>query len=186
MEDYKEIIKKIEPKLEEALSHLKEELAKVRTDRATPSLVDHVTVECFDQRLPLKQLAAVSCPERRQIVIEPWDKSYLKDILRAIEKASPDLSCLPEEKLIRVTIPPLTEEYRKKLIRNVSEIKEKSRVRVKHNREEVWKEIQEKERAGEITEDDKFRAKDELQKMIDNYNHQIEEVAKKKEKEIME
>ncbi len=184
MSEYKKIIEKAKPEMDKTISYLGEELKKIRADRATPSLVEDIVVDCFDQRLPLKQLAAISCPEQRQILIQPWDKNYTKDIIVALQKAEAELSPMVEGDSIRITLPPLTEEYRQKLLHLLSGKKEEARVSLKRAREEAWKEIQEKTKAGEIGEDDKFRGKDELQKVVDEYNEKIEGLIKKREEEI--
>ncbi len=181
---YKETIDKVKPEMEKKVSHLQDELKKVRADRATPSLVEDIVIDCFNQRLPLKQLAAISCPEQRQILIQPWDRSYTKDIIVALQKAESELSPMVDKESIRITLPPLTEEYRIGLLRLLSGKKEDARVAVKRVREEVWRKIQDDERAGEITEDDKFKAKDELQKIVDEYNKKIDELVAKREVEI--
>lgn len=184
MSEYQKIIEKVKPGMEKTINHLSEELKKIRADRATPSLVEDIVVDCFNQRLPLKQLAAISCPEQRQILVQPWDKSYMKDIIVALQKSEAGLSPTIEENAIRIILPPLTEEYRKDLLRILSGKKEDARVSLKRVREDAWKEVQEKEHSGEITEDEKFKAKEELQKIIDDYNKQVEEIITKREKEI--
>lgn len=186
MTEYKEIIQKIKPEMDKVIEHFVVQLKKIRADRATPSLVEDIVVDCFDQRLPLKQLAAISCPEQRQILIQPWDKTYLKNILNALQKAESELSPMVEGDSIRIILPPLTEEYRNSLLKILSGKKEEARVSLKRIREEAWKEIQEKLQKGEITEDEKFRGKDELQKIIDEYNEKVEEMIKKRENEIRE
>jgi len=184
MTEYKKIIDNIKPEMDKTVEHFTEELKKIRADRATPSLVEDIVVDCFDQRLPLKQLAAISCPEQRQILIQPWDRSYTKDIIVALQKSESKLSPMIEESSIRIILPPLTEEYRRDLLKLLSAKKEEARVSLKNIREGAWKEIQEKTREGEITEDDKFRAKEELQKVLDDYNKKVEEMIEKRENEI--
>jgi len=184
MAEYKKIIEKVDPEMEKAINHLSEELKKVRADRATPSLVEDIVVDCFDQRLPLKQLAAISCPEQRQLLIQPWDKNYTKDIIIALQKAESELSPMVEGNSIRIILPPLTEEYRKNLLKILSDKKENARVVLKRIREDIWNEVQAKTRSGEITEDEKFKAKDELQKKIDTYNQKAEDLIRKREEEI--
>jgi len=187
MINYKEIIEKIKPELEKVLSFFEGELMKIRTGRASPSLVEDIVVECFGEKFPLKQLAAISLPDPRQIVIQPWDKSYIEAIEKAIfQQKSLGLSPVVDKDVIRISLPSLTEEYKKNLLRLLSEKKENARQTIRRWREEAWDEIQEKERIGEIREDDKFRAKEELQELIDKYNKKIEEMAERKEKEIME
>lgn len=181
---YKKYIKKAKPEMEKSLDYLKKELDKIRADRATPSLVEDIVVDAFDQRMPLKQLAAISCPEERQIVIEPWNKDYIKSIVNAINKANSELNPMPQGGLIRVNLPPMTKEYRQRLIKKLSDIRENARVSVKRAREEAWKEVQEAEKEGEITEDDKFRGKDDLQDLVDEYNGKIDELIEKKKEKI--
>ncbi len=184
MSEYKNIIQKIKPEMQERVDYLKSELSRIRADRATPSLVENIMIVSFGQNIPLKQLAAISCPGQRQIVIQPWDKSYIKDILNALQKAESEFSPLPENDLIRINLPPLTEEYRNKLLKNLSEKRENARVELKRVREKALKEIQDKAKNGEITEDDKFRAKDELQKVLDDYNKEVDEAVESREKDI--
>jgi ribosome recycling factor len=186
MNSYQEIINKIRPELDKTISFLDRELAKIRTGRANPSLVEDVICDCFGQKFPLKQLAAISTPEPKQILIQPWDKSYMEGIVSALEKTGVGANPIVDKDVIRITLPPLTEEYRKNLLRILSEKQEEARKTMRRWREEAWKEIQEGEKAGEIREDDKFRAKDELQKLIDEYNEKIEKIGEGKKKEITE
>jgi len=181
---YKEIIDKIKLELDKVIDFLERELAKIRTSGASISLIEDVTVDCFGQKMPLKQLAAISLPEPRQILIQPWDSSYIESIQKAIERANLGISPVVDKDLIRLTLPPLSEEYRQNLIRILSEKKENARKTIRHWREEIWKEIQEKARAGEISEDDKYKGKDKLQELIDEYNEKIEEKIEKKRREI--
>ena len=182
--NYKEIINKIKPELDRAISFLERELAKVRTSRATPALVEDVVCECFGQKFPLKQLAAISCPESKQILIQPWDKSYVEGIVQALEKTGVGASPVVDKDVIRINLPPLSEEYRKNLLRIISEKQEEARRTIRRWRDEAWDEIQEKTREGKIREDDKFRGKDELQKLVDEYNEKIEKMGEGKRKEI--
>jgi len=172
--------------MDKVIEYFTGELKKIRADRATPSLVEDIVVDCFDQKLPLKQLAAISCPEQRQILIQPWDKSYTKDIIAALQKAESELSPRVEGDAIRIILPPLTSEYRQGLLKMLSGKKEDARVRLKKIREDAWKEIQDKEHEGEVTEDEKYRAKDELQEIVDEYNKKVEEMIEKREEEVKE
>jgi len=182
--NYKDIISKIKPELDKAISFLERELLKIRTGRATPALVEDIEVECFGQKFLLKQLAAISCPEPRQILIQPWDQSYLEGILKALEKtATPSVV---DKNLIKINLPPLSEEFRKDLLRLISEKKEKARQTIRRWREEAWRAIQEGFREGKIREDEKYKGKDELQDLVDEYNKKIEELGERKKKEILE
>ena len=184
MNSHKEIIENIKPELDKVIAFLDRELQKIRTGRASPSLVEDVVVECFGQTFPLKQLAAISTPEPRQILIQPWDKSYIEGIVKALEKTGVGANPIVDKEVIRLSLPPLSEEYRKDLMRLISEKQEQARQTIRRWREAAWDEIQEKYREGEIREDDKFRAKDELQDLVDEYNEKIEEIGERKKKEI--
>lgn len=182
---YQEIINKIKPETEKTISFFEGELAKIRTGRATPSLVEDIIVNCFNQELPLKQLSAISISGPREILIQPWDSSYIEGIVTALIKAGLGISPIVDKNVVRIILPSLNEEYRKNLLKIVSDKQEEIRITIRRWREEAWKEIQEKTREGKIREDDKFRAKDELQKIIDKYNEKIEQIGEKKKREIM-
>ncbi len=182
---YQEIINKLKPGFNRTIDYLKNELAGLQVGRATPSLIEDLKVECYNQRMPLKQLAAIQTPEPRSILVRPWDKNILRDIAKAISQSKLRLSPIIEEEFIRLKIPPLSEERRRELTKILQEKLEECRISVRRQREEVWREIQDLEQAGKISEDDKFKAKSELQKVIDEYNKKIEEMGKKKEEEIM-
>lgn len=182
---YQDIIKKIKPGLEDALAHFKEELASVRTGRATPALIETVEVEAYGSRSSLKQLAAITVPEPRVLLVQPWDQNIVKEIEKAIIASRSGLSVAVAGEQVRVNIPSLTEESRKELVKNMRQKTEAAKTAVRNLRERAWKEIQEGERAGLVRQDDKFRGKEELQKLIDEYNKKIEDMAGVKEKEIL-
>lgn len=182
--NYKDIINKIKPELDKVIGFLERELAKIRTGRASPSLVEDIVCECFGQKFPLKQLATISIPEPKQILLQPWDKSCIEGIILALEKTGIGSNPIVDKDVIRINLPPLSEEYRKNLLRFLSEKQEEARKTIRRWREEAWDEIQEKFREGKIREDDKYRAKNELQDLIDEYNEKIEEIGERKKKEI--
>lgn len=184
--DYKEIIAKIKPELDRVLNFFDKELQKVRASKASPSLVEDIEVECFDQKFPLKQLAVISIPEPRQISIQPWDNSYIEGIVRALERTGIGASPVVDKNSIRLHLPSLSKEFREDLIHLISQKQEQARQTIRKWREESWREIQDKSREGKIREDDKFKGKDELQKLVDEYNKKIEEAGEKKKKEIIE
>ncbi len=183
---YKEIIEKTKPEMEKAVDFLEKEVSKIRTGRASPSLVEDMIIDCFGQKFPLKQLAAISSPEPKTVVIQPWDRSYIEGIEKSLSLSSLGISPVVDKDIIRITLPPLTEEYRKNLLKIISEKKEDTHKTIRHFREKAWQEIQEGFKTGEIREDDKFRAKDDLQKAVDEFNKKTAEICEKKEKEIME
>ena len=181
---YKEIINKIRPEMEKVVAFLEGELSKIRTGRANPSLVEDVVVDCFGQKFPLKQLAAISTPEPKQILIQPWDKSYIEGIVSALSKTGVGSNPVVDREAIRINLPPMTEEYKKDLFRLISEKQEQARQSIRRWREQAWEEIQEQFKAGKVRGDDKFKAKEELQELVDECSKKIEDLGEKKKKEI--
>ncbi len=183
---YKKIIEGIQPELEKVVDFFQGEMRRIRSGKANPSLVEDIMVEAFGARTPLKQLAAISCPEPRQILIQPWSKEYLESIERALSKEDLGTSPTVDGQVIRVNLPSLTTEFRKKLLTQIARKTEEAHQTIRRWRDEAWKEIQDKTREGDISEDDKFRGKEALQKMIDDFSAQLEEIRERKEKEIKE
>ena len=182
---YKKLIDNLKIDFNKTIEYLKSELGSLQAGRATPNLIENLKVDCYGQELPINQLAAISAPEPRLIIIKPWDKEIINNINSAIRDSKLGLNPIAEEEFIRVNIPALNEERRKELVKIVQEKTEECRISVRRNRENIWKEIQTMEQSKEISEDDKFKAKDELQKVVDEYNKKIEEISKSKEEEIM-
>lgn len=172
-------------KLTEVEDWLGREYLSIRTGKATPAVLDSVMVESYGTRTPLKHVAAIGIEDARTVRITPWDKSQLGAIQSAIEAANIGLSVSPDSSGLRAIFPMLTEERRKMLIKLTGEKLEDARISVRKEREKVWEEIQEQEKAGEMSEDDKFKAKDDLQKMIDEANGKLEALSQRKETEIM-
>ncbi len=185
MQTYKEIIEKIKPELEKVIKFFEGELQKLRTSRASPSLIEDIEVNCFGSKFPLKQLGAISCSQSNQIVIQPWDKSYLEPIEKAIAQSGLGMSAVVDKNIIRLNLPLLTEEYRQSLIKNLNEKAEQARRTIRHWREIAWDGLQESFREKKITEDEKFRGKDELQKLIDQQNDSIKKLVERKKQEII-
>ena len=183
---YKEILQRTQPEIDKVIIFLEREFSKIRTGRANPSLVEDVVVDCFGEKFPLKQLAAISVPEPKQIVIQPWDKSYTEGIVAALEKTGVGANPVVDRDSIRINLPALNEDYRKELQRVISEKQEEARKTIRHWREKAWEEIQEKSKLGEIREDDKFRAKEDLQKIVDESNKKIEDLGERKKQEVIE
>ncbi|MFZ2187881.1 MAG: ribosome recycling factor [Candidatus Moraniibacteriota bacterium] len=168
-----------------AVEHFASEAAKIRTGRANPGLVEGLIVDYYGTKTPLKQIASIAIPEARQIVIQPWDKGSLVQIEAAIRESDLGLNPGNDGLAIRIILPSLTEDRRRDLVKALNSRAEESRIAIRTIREGIWKDIQDKERAGEISEDDKFLGKDELQKVVDDYNQKLEAVRKKKEEEIL-
>ncbi len=182
---HKQIIESKKSDLEKAVEHLETEVGKLRTGRANPAIVESLMVDYYGTKTPLKQVASINVPEPRLIVIQPWDADSLVSIEAAIKDSDLGINPNNDGQVVRLNVPPLTEERRTDLVKILNQKAEESRVSVRNAREEAWKEIQDMEKEGKISEDDKFRGKDELQKITDEYNNKVEEIRDKKEKEIM-
>ncbi|MFH1451396.1 MAG: ribosome recycling factor [bacterium] len=183
---YKEIIAKIKPEIDKTIFHLREELEKIRTSRPSVSLIEDLQVDYYDVKTPLKNLAAISVSGPRTIIIQPWDRSILLSIEKTIIGLSMGINPTVEKDVIRLNFPSLSEEYRKELLKILNTKTEEARLTVRHWREDAWRRIQEEFRQGTIREDDKFKAKDDLQKLVDDYVAKIEEMAERKKQEIGE
>ena len=176
-------------KLKEELKKVEEwlgrEYAGLHTGRAMPAILDGVTVESYGQMLPVKNLASVSGEDPKTLRVTPWDKSQIKAIEKAITVANLGLSVTADEQGLRVIFPQLTTERRTQMVKLAKDKLEDARIKIRGAREAVWNEVQKNEREGKIPEDEKFRAKDELQKIVDGGNKKLEEIFNKKEHEIM-
>lgn len=180
-----ELFSERKPAFEKVIEHFVEEAAKLRTGRAHPGLVENIMVDYYGNKTPLKQLATITIPEGRQIVIQPWDKNALGEVETALRNSELNLNPSNDGSLIRLTLPALTEESRETLVKTLNQKAEASRISIRNIREEIWQEIQKRAETGRLSEDDKFRGKDELQKVVDEYNKKIESLREKKEKEIL-
>ena len=173
-------------KMEKAVEALKKELAAVRTGRANPGLVEHIQVEYYGTITPLNQMSGISVPEARLIVINPWDKHALSAIEKALLKANLGLTPSNDGKVIRLTIPQLTEERRKELVKLVGKRVEEGRVKIRNARRDAIEEMRSLEKSKQISEDDLKRGQDQIQKLTDGYIAQIADIAKNKEAELMQ
>lgn len=176
----------VKNKTAEIANWLRTELSGVRTGRATPALLDGVTVNVYGSRTPLKQLGAMSVEDARTVRVNVWDQNQLKEIESAIAAANLGVSVNADDAGLRIIFPELTSESRQKLIKVVRAKLEEAKVKVRQARDRFWHVIQEEERGGKISEDEKFRRKDELQKIIDRGNEELDTIAAKKEKEILQ
>jgi ribosome recycling factor len=172
--------------MEGAVESFRRELASVRTGRASVGLLEGITVEYYGAPTPLKQVAALSVPESRLIVIQPWEPRLIADIERAIMKSDLGLTPTNDGKVIRVPVPPLTEERRKELVRLVRKKAEEARVAVRNIRRDVNETLKRMEKQEHISQDETKRALEEVQKLTDEYIKKIDEILQRKEKEIME
>jgi ribosome recycling factor len=182
----KEALKEAEMRMKASVQALEDDLSGIRTGRATPALVDRLTVEYYGTPTPLRQLATFSVPEPRQIMIKPFDPSSIKDIERAILASDLGLTPGNDGKAIRLNLPPLTEDRRKELVRVVQGRVEEGRVALRNIRRDTIKDMREFENEKLISEDDLKRGEDDMQKLIDEYVEKMNEVGKTKEEEILE
>jgi len=182
--DYQKILDQIKNDLDKFKKNFREQLLEIRAGKLSPSLIEDVKVNCFGSMTPLKSLGAISTPSQKEIMIQLWDKSYVEGVVKAIEKKGMGLSIKAEEDKIYLTSPPLTEESKKNLSRVLNKKKEEIFQKIRHLRDNVWKEIQEREQSGEITEDDKYKAKDKLEEIVREGRKEIEEMAENKRREI--
>jgi len=167
------------------IDHFKNETEKLKAGRATPALVEDILIESYGVKTPLKQVGSISVPEPSLLVIEPWDKTLLKEIEKALSQSNLDLSISISETAVRGKISPLTEDKRKQIIKLLNDKKEESKVSLRQIRDKVRKEIEQNEKDKEISEDDKFNYQKELDEIIKNKTQEIEDFSKKKEEEIM-
>ncbi len=165
---------------------LKKEYAGIRTSRAMPSILDGIMVNTYGSFMPINQLAAISVEDSKTLRITPWDKDIAKDIDKSIRESNLGLSVALDAVGLRVSFPELTSERRTMLSKLTKEKLEEARIAMRTEREKSQSSIDRKEKDGSISEDDKFRLKNELQKLVEETNHKLEELALKKEKEISE
>ncbi len=181
-----EICRETETKMEKPIEALKRELAAVRTGRASVSLLDHVRVNYYGTLTPLRQLATISVPETRLIVIQPWDKSLIDVIEKSILKSDLGLTPSNDGKFIRLVIPPLTEERRRELVKVVRKMAEEGKVAIRSLRREANEKLKKLENEGSISEDDEKKTEDRIQKITDKYIEMVDNILKIKEEEIMQ
>jgi len=180
-----EFLEIYKPEFQKVVDHLKEELKSLRTGRASTSLVEDIQVEAYGARTPIVGLATISIPDNRTITIEPWDKSVIKDMEKAIIDANIGLNPNVQGQIIRLSLPSLTEETRKDLIKVMNDKLEKTRIGIRNVREQIKSDVLESEKNNDITEDDKYRSLEALDKAIQDWNEKIRAIGKDKETEIM-
>ncbi len=183
---YKDLIAQSEESMKKSLSFLKEELATIRAGKANPKLVDKIQVSYYGTMTPINQVANISVPEPRSIIIQPWDASLVKEIEKAILASDLGINPSNDGKLIRLAIPPLTEERRKDLIKQVKKETENSKIAVRNIRRDANEEFKKLEKSSELTKDDQKKAEEEMQKLTDKYIKLTDDIYKEKEKEILE
>jgi len=182
----KDILKEAETRMRAAVQNLEEDLAGIRTGRATPALVERIPIDYYDTQTPLQQLASISVPEPRSLLIKPFDPTTLKTIERTIQASDLGLTPSNDGKQIRLNLPPLTEERRKELVKVVHTRLEESRVAVRNVRRDLHNDMRDFEKEKMISEDDLKRGEEELQKITDRFIEEINTHGQHKEEEILE
>ena len=181
-----EALKSTEDKMKTSLKVFREELATIRTGHASPALIEHIKVDYSGIPTPLNQIAGISAPEAGLLVIQPWDKSSIGSIEKSILKSELGLNPSNDGNVIRISIPPLSEERRQELIKVVHKRTEERRVAVRNLRHEALNELKKLEKDKEISQDECNRAQEQLQRLTDNFMSDIERLGGEKEKELME
>lgn len=182
----KEVKARATERMSRTVDVLKKELAAIRTGRASLALLDGIMVNYYDTPTPLQQLASLSIPESRQIAIQPWDQKIIPEIEKAILKSDLGLTPMNDGKMIRMNIPPLTEERRKQLVKTVRKKAEEAKVAIRNIRRDANEELKKLEKEKHISEDIVKKAQDEIQKLTDSFVSKVDEVLTNKEREIME
>ena len=181
-----ELLKELKDSMENAIEALKREFGKVRTGRASLSLLDGIKVAYYGQLTPLNQVATLSVPEARLITVQPWDGSVIGEIEKAIQKSGLGLNPINDGKIIRISIPQLTEERRQELVKVIRKMTEDCKVSVRNSRRETNSLLKDLKKEKEITEDELHKVQDEVQKITDNYVNKADEQQKIKEKDVLE
>lgn len=180
------LIAETEERMKKQIEGLRRELAGIRSGKATPALLDSVKVEAYGQVVPLQQIGSVNAPEARLIVVQPWDKSLIKAVTKAIQQSELGLNPTDDGTIVRVPIPSLTEERRRDMVKVVGRYAEEGRVHLRAVRHDVNKTIKQQESDGTVSQDEAKRLQAEVQKLTDRYVAEVDDILKKKTEEIME
>ena len=182
----KEILKETEVKMKKAMDTMMREFSEVRTGRAQPALIDDMHIDYYGTSTPIKQIAQVSSPDPKQIVIQPWDPNALKDIETAIQNSKLGINPSNDGKIIRLVFPPLSSERREEFIKICKDMAERGRVTMRTIRRDANDKAKKMQSEGHVSEDDKFRAEEEVQKMTDRFIKEIDALLEKKSKDLRE
>jgi ribosome recycling factor len=183
---YKDLVTKSEETMKKSINFLKEDLATIRAGKANPKLLDKIQVSYYGSMTPLNQVANISVPEPRSIIIQPWDASLIKEIEKAIMTSELGINPSNDGKMIRLVIPPLTEERRRDLIKQIKKEVENAKIAVRNIRRDTNEDLKKLEKSSELTKDDLKKAEDDMQKLTDKYIKLTDDIYKDKEKEILE
>ena len=182
----KEQLKKAEERMNRRLDHLSTEYAEIRAGRANPAVLDKVKVDYYGAPTPVNQLAAVSVTEARTLTIQPWDASILRQIEKAIQKSDIGINPMNDGKIIRLQFPPLTEDRRKEIVKDVQKLAEETKVQVRNVRRDTIEKLKAMKKSGELTEDDLKLAEKKTQELTDKFTKKVDSVSADKKKEILE
>ena len=176
----------IESKMKKRIEGYSGELKTIRAGRANASVLDKVAIDYYGTMTPINQVGSISSPDPRQLVIQPWDASVLKEIEKAINASDIGITPQNDGKVIRLSFPPLTEERRKELVKTVKKYTEEAKVQIRNARRDALDDYKKKKKDGEVTEDDLKEIEKDIQKLTDKYVKEIEDICAAKEKEILE
>ncbi len=181
-----EILEEAREKMAQTIEALKRDFNRIRTGRASTALLDGIRVSCYESQMPLDQVATVSIPESRLITIKPWDQSIIGEIEKSILKSELGLTPMNDGKIIRIAIPPLTEERRKELAKVARKVAEESKIAVRNHRRDANDMFKDLKNEKEISEDEMFKAQEDVQKLTDEFTQKVDILTAEKEKEIIE
>jgi len=182
---FQDLLSQIRVQMKKAIEHFAEDIKTIRTGRAQAALVEGVEITYYGARTPLKQIAAIQVPDAHTLVIQPWDPKSISDIEQGVREAELGLNPMNDGRVIRIGIPPLTAERRAELVKLLHKMGEEARVVLRGLRKTTWEEVQKLQKEGQLTEDDKYHAEEQLNKVIDEFNIQIEDLVKQKEADIL-
>lgn len=181
-----EILSEMRDKMDNTIDALKKEFKRIRTGRASTALLEGIKVDCYETQMPLDQVASLSVPESRLITIKPWDQSIMGEIEKSILKSELGLTPMNDGKIIRISIPPLTEERRKELAKLAKKMAEEAKVSIRNHRRDANELFKELKNEKEISEDEMYKCQDQVQDATNEFTKKIDEVTAEKEKEIIE
>ena len=181
-----EILSELRQKMNKAVDALKKDFLRIRTGRASTALLDGIKVDCYDTQMPIDQVATISAPESRLITIQPWDQTIMGSVEKSILKSELGLTPMNDGKIIRISIPPLTEERRKELAKLARKMAEENKISIRNLRREANEMFKELKTEKEISEDELYRSQDDVQKITDEFIKKVDETTSQKEQEIIE
>jgi ribosome recycling factor len=181
-----EILSELRQKMNKAVDALKKDFRKIRTGRASTALLDGIKVDCYDTKMPIDQVATISAPESRLLTIQPWDQTLMGNVEKSILKSELGLTPMNDGKIIRIAIPPLTEERRKELAKLARKMAEDNKISIRNLRREANDMFKELKSEKEISEDELYRSQDDVQKITDEFIKKVDETTSQKEQEIIE